>query len=118
MKRILAATTAFVILICAGVVGGLYFDRTCHELSDALDESIRLTNEENYSAARTLLSNAEELWNKGQPILCLYQNHSYLYEVSSKMEGLYYLCNEEAKEEFLAGAIQAKAALDYVRSDK
>ncbi len=118
MKRIFVAAVAFAVLLCVGIIGGTYFDRTCHELSDALDESIRLTNEENYSAAKTLLSNAEELWNKGQPILCLYQNHSYLYEVSSKLEGLYYLCSEEAKEEFLAGAIQAKAALDYVRSDK
>lgn len=118
MKRIIIAFAVFFILAAAGIFGAVYFDTTCKEVTDAVNEAIRLAEKGAYGSAAVTVRNAERFWEKRRRILTFYVNHGLLYEVDNRLTGLAELSSEEAKEEFLSTAEQVTEAIKYISCDK
>lgn len=118
MKRIAAAVFAFVIMLSLGIVSSLYFNKTCLEVTSAVNESIRLAQLGDFESAASAAQNAENFWESRRQLLSFVVNHGFLYEVDTRLTGLSSLSTEDAKEEFLASAEQAAQALSYVMNDK
>ncbi len=118
MKRVVTSVFAFIFILSLGTVRAVYFDKTCTEIQQAINESIRLAEGGNYPAAATVAQNAEDLWDSKKYLLSYVVNRGYIYEVDARLTGLSQLSSEEAKEEFLSCAEQVIQALDYVSHDK
>ncbi len=118
MKRIVFSFIAFLTVAAIGVAGAFYFDKTCREVSDAIEHSVYLAEKGSYGSAAVTVQNAERFWEERRGLLSLYVNHGLLYEVDNRLTGLAQLSSEEAKEEFLATAEQTVQALEYVMRDK
>ena len=118
MKRIIIAFSVFLILATAGLVGAVYFDTTCKEVTSAVNEAIRQAERGAYGSAAVTVQNAERFWEKRRKVLNFYVNHGLLYEVDNRLTGLSELSSEEAKEEFLSTAEQVTEAIRYISSDK
>lgn len=118
MKRIIIAFLVFATLTTVGVVGAVYFDTTCKEVSDAVNEAMRHAERGAYGSAAVTVQNAERFWEKRRKILNFYVNHGLLYEVDNRLTGLAELSSEEAKEEFFSTAEQVTEAIRYISSDK
>lgn len=113
----MTAVIAFIIIICIGFVSAVCFEETCSEVSDAVNESIRLAKLGEYSSAATAAENAERFWEKRRQLLRFTVNHGLLYEVDARITGLSQLSTEEAKEEFLSCAEQTIQAIEYIRKN-
>ena len=118
MKRVVTAVFAFIIMLSLGTVSTVYFEKTCTEVQQVVNEAIRLAENGNYSEAKTVAQNAENFWDSKRTLLSFVINHSYLYEIDTRLTGLSQLSSEEAKEEFLSCAEQAVQALEFVMSDR
>lgn len=118
MKRIVISVFAFLLILSVGVVGYVYFEKSCTEVTQAVNEAIRLAEDGSYDRAAEVAQNAEHFWEERKKILSYYVNHGYLYEVDARITGLSQLSAEESKEEFLSCAEQVVQALEYVMSDK
>ncbi|MBO7217929.1 MAG: DUF4363 family protein [Clostridia bacterium] len=118
MKRLIAAVLGFVFVLSLGIVSALYFDKTCKETSDIVNEAISEARQGDFDAAAKAAQRAENFWEGRRKLLSFVQNHGFLYEVDTRLTGLSSLSTADAKEEFLASAEQAIQALNYVMNDK
>ena len=118
MKRIIISLLVFLFLATAGLVGAVYFDTTCKEVSNAVNEAIRQAERGAYGSAAATVRNAERFWERRRKILNFYVNHGLLYEVDNRLTGLAELSSEEAKEEFFSTAEQVTEAISYISRDK
>ncbi len=117
MKRFIISLVILGLVLGLSLYGTRFVTSTYEQIDDALTQGEELMDKGSYDKAKEHCSKAEKIFEKREPFLAAFVNHSILDEIGERVASVSPLADKESIPEFKSNCSEAKIALRHMRND-